>query len=86
LIYLTLLLHSNKMAAEEITRILHPLINHQDAKVPWFAFGWEQQRVIKKNEQNRHLILGEIIANLEYIMNPANQKIKEHTDEANKPG
>ena len=86
LIYLALLLHNNKTAPEEITRILHPLINHRDEKMPWFAFSREQRQIMKKNEQNRRLILGEIMANLNYIMNPANQNIKEHTDEKNKPG
>lgn len=86
LIYLTLLLYTNKVSPEETTRILHPMINYRDAKVPWFAFGWEQRRVVKKNEQNRRLILGEIMANLKYIMNPANQKIEEHTYEENQPG
>ncbi len=86
LIYLTLLLKDNKVSLEEINRILHPLINYQDAKMPWFAFGWEQHRVLKQNEKNRRLNLGDIMANLKYIMNPANQKIEEQTDEENKPG
>jgi hypothetical protein len=81
LIYLTLLLHDNKVPPEEIHRILHPLINHQDAKMPWFAFGWEQQRTLKRNETSRRLILGEIIANLNYILNPASRKIEEHAHE-----
>ena len=86
LIYLTLLLNNNKVSSEEINRILHPLINYRDAKMPWFAFGWEQQRVLKQNKKNRRIILGDIMANLKYIMNPASQKIEEHTDEKSKLG
>jgi len=81
LVYLTLLLYNNKVSPEEINRILHPLINHRDARIPWLAFGWEQRRILKQNEKNRREILEGIIANLKYIMNPANQKIEEHTDE-----
>ena len=81
LIYLTLLMNNNKVSAEEITRILHPMIDYRDTKVPWFAFRWEQRRVISKNEANRRLILAEIMANLKYILNPANQKIEEHANE-----
>ncbi len=81
LIYLTLTLHNNKIPAEEITRILHPLINHRDEKMPWFAFGWEQRRVLKRNENRRRAVLGEIMANLKYIMNPANQTIEENNYE-----
>ena len=80
-IYLTLLLNNNKVPPEEIHRILHTLINHQDAKLPWFAFGWEQRRVLRRNETSRRLILGEIIANLNYILNPAGRKIEEHAHE-----
>jgi hypothetical protein len=80
-IYLTLLLNNNKITPEEIHRILHPLINYQDVKIPWFAFGWEQQRVIRQNEEKRSVILGEIITNLNYILNPASRKIEEHAHE-----
>jgi hypothetical protein len=81
LIYLTLLLHNNKIASEEIHRILHPLINYEDVKMPWFAFGWEQRRVLKRNEANRRQILTNVMTDLKYITNPASQKIEEHTDE-----
>jgi len=81
LVYLTLLLHNNKISPEEIRRILHPIIEYQDVKMPWFAFGWEQQRILKKNEAARRQILGEIMANLKYIMNPASRKIEEQTHE-----
>ncbi len=86
LIYLTLSLNDNKLQADEINRILHPLINHQDTKPPWFAFGWEQQRILRQNEKKRQRILDEIVANLKVITNPAYQKIKEQTDEEIKPG
>lgn len=81
LIYLTLLLHNNKISTEEIQRILHPLINYEDGKMPWFAFGWEQRRILKRNEANRRQILVAVMADLKYIMNPASWKIEEHTDE-----
>jgi hypothetical protein len=81
LVYLTLLLHENKVAPEEINRILHQLINYQDVKLPWFAFGWEQRRALKQNEAKRNAILEEIVANLNYILNPANRKIEEHVHE-----
>ncbi len=83
IIYLTLLLYNNKISSEEIFRILHPLINYEDVKMPWFAFGWEQRRILRRNEANRRLILGGIMASLKYIMNPASRKIEEHTDEQN---
>jgi hypothetical protein len=86
LIYLTLLLHNNKIAPEEITRVLHPLINHHDLKMPWFAFGWEQRHVMKQNENKRRLVLGEIMTNLKYILDPANRTIEEHAYEQNQPG
>jgi hypothetical protein len=86
LIYLTLLLNNNKVSPEEIHRILHPLISYRDARMPWFAFGWEQRRLLNQNEANRRTVLGEIMADLKYIMNPANQKIEEHTNEKNQPG
>ena len=81
LIYLTLLLHDNKVSPEEINLILHSLINYQDTRIPWFAFSWEQRRALKQNESNRRIILGEIIANLKYILDPANRKIEEHVHE-----
>jgi hypothetical protein len=81
LVYLTLLLHNNKVSPEEIRRILHPIIEYQDTKMPWFAFGWEQQRILKKNEAARRLILGDIMANLKYVINPASRKIEEQTHE-----
>ncbi len=86
LVYLTLLMNANKVKAEEITRILHPLISHRDQKMPWFAFGWEQRRVIKLNEDKRREILEGIIADLKYVTNPVNQKIEENTDEQRKTG
>jgi hypothetical protein len=81
LIYLTLLLHDNKVPPEEINRILHQLINYQDVKMPWFAFGWEQRRALRQNEAKRAAILEDIVANLNYILNPANRKIEEHVHE-----
>jgi hypothetical protein len=86
LIYLALLLNENRLAVAEISRILHPLMNHQDAKMPWFAFGWEQRRVLRRNEKERQRILDEIMENLEDIANPVYQKIKERNDEANELG
>ena len=86
LIYLTLLLNENRLPLDEISRILHPLINQQDAKMPWFAFGWEQRRVLMRNEKERRRILDEIMENLKDIANPVYQKIKERKDEANEPG
>lgn len=82
-IYLTLLLHENRISAEETQRILHPLINYRDEKMPWFAFAWEQRRVRKRNEASRRAILEEIMTNLKYIINPSSRKIEEHADEQN---
>jgi len=86
LIYLTLLLNDNRLPVTEINQILHPLINHQDAKTPWFAFGWEQRRILRRNEKERQRILDEIMENLNAIASPAYQKIKERTDEKNESG
>ncbi len=86
LIYLVLLLNDNSLPVAEINRILHPLISHQDAKMPWFAFGWEQRRILRRNEKERQRILNEIMENLKAITSPAYQKIKERTDEKNEPG
>lgn len=86
LIYLVLLLNDNGLPVTETNRILHPLINHQDAKMPWFAFGWEQRRILRRNEKGRQRILEEIMENLKAIASPAYQKIKERTDEKNEPG
>lgn len=85
LIYLVLLLNDNGLPVAEINQILHPLINHQDAKMPWFAFGWEQRRILRRNEKKRQPILKEIMENLKAIASPAYQKIKERTDEKNEP-
>lgn len=86
LIYLVLLLNDNGLPVAEINQILHPLINHQDVKIPWFAFGWEQRRILRRNEKERRPILEEIMENLKAIASPAYQKIKERTDEKNEPG
>lgn len=86
LIYLVLLLNDNGLPVAEINQILHPLIDHQDAKMPWFAFGWEQRRILRRNEKGRQRILEEIMENLKAIASPAYQKIKERTDEKNEPG
>jgi len=86
LTYLVLLLNDNRLPVAEISRILHPLINHQDAKMPWFAFGWEQRRILRQNEKRRQRILDDIMENLEDIAYPAYQKIKERNDEKNEPG
>jgi hypothetical protein len=80
-----LLLHNNKTLPEEISRILHPLINYHDMKMPWFAFGWEQQRVMKQNKNRRRLVLSEIMTNLKYILDPANRTIEEHEYEQKQP-
>jgi hypothetical protein len=77
LIYLTLLLNENRLPVAEISRILHPIINHQDVKMPWFAFGWEQRRVLRRNEKERQRILDTIVENLKDIADPIYQKIKE---------
>ncbi|MFC1957193.1 hypothetical protein ACFLX0_00035 [Chloroflexota bacterium] len=86
LIYLALLLNDNRLHVDEINRILHTLINHQDMKMPWFAFGWEQRRILKQNQKKRQHILDEIVENLKAIAYPVYQKIKENTNEGNKPG
>jgi hypothetical protein len=86
LVYLVLLLNENRLPVAEISQILHPLINHQDAKTPWFAFGWEQQRVLRRNEKERQRILDEIMENLKDIANPVYQRIKERNDEAHELG
>ena len=86
LVYLVLLLNDNRLPVAEISRILHPLISHRDVKMPWFAFGWEQQRTLRQNEKERQRILDEIMENLKDIANPTYQKIKERTNEANEPG
>jgi len=86
LIYLVLLLNDNRLPVAEISRILHPLINHHDMKMPWFAFGWEQQRVLRRNEKERQRILDEIMESLEDIANPVYKKIKERNDETNELG
>ncbi len=86
LIYLVLLLNDNGLPVAEINQILHPLINHQDAKMPWFAFGWEQRRILRRNKKERQRILEEIMENLKAIASPAYQKIKERTDEKNESG
>jgi hypothetical protein len=74
LIYLTLLLNDNGLPVAEIDRILHPLINHKDTKMPWFAFGWEQQRILKQNQKERQRILDEVMENLKVIAYPAYQR------------
>jgi hypothetical protein len=85
LIYLTLLLNKNKVTPQGMEHILNRLINHQDNKIPWFAFGWEQNRVRKQNEENRRRILNEVMTDLKYIINPASRKIEEQADEQNQP-
>jgi hypothetical protein len=86
LICLTLLLNENGLSVAEMGRILHPLINHQDAKMPWFAFGWEQQRVLRRNERERRRVLDEIMIDLADIANPIDRNTKEAEDEANELG
>jgi len=54
--------------------------------MPWFAFGWEQRRILRRSEKERQRILKEIMENLKAIASPAHQKIKERTDEKNEPG
>ena len=76
LIYLTLLLNDNGLHIDELNRILHPLINHHDTGLPWFAFGWEQRRILGQNQENRQRILDGIIENLKTIVYPAYQQMK----------
>ena len=85
LIYLTLLLNDNGLHIDELNWILHPLINHQDMELPWFAFGWEQRRILRQNKENRQRILDGIIENLKTIAYPAYKRIKEQTNEEIKP-
>lgn len=85
LVYLTLLLHNNKIPPEGINRILSPLIDYTDTRIPWFAFGWEQKQIAKKNAEKRRRILDEIMTDLKYIINPASRKIEEQADEQDQP-
>lgn len=61
LVYATKILHDNNVDFYKICQILGPLINYQDIKIPWFAFGWEKQRVIRRNKENRKRVLDNLI-------------------------
>jgi len=64
IIYLTLLLFMNGFKTNYIAQVLAPLIDYEDEKVPFFAFGWEKRRVLERNLRNRKELLGKLIMEL----------------------
>jgi hypothetical protein len=64
LVHLTLLLGQNGIPRSQICYRLGPLIDCEAEPVPWFAFGWEQQRVMRRNQEKRRRILNQIMGSV----------------------
>jgi hypothetical protein len=68
--YIRQLLVQNGQSEEEVVRSLRPIIEHNDRKVPWYAFDFWQRRIIKLNRLNRRKSLDDTINKLAEIGTP----------------
>jgi len=80
--YLTLVLDDNGLPDVERSRVLRPLVAHQDVGTPWFLFRWQQRRVFRRNEKERQRVLDQIVESLKDIAGPVHQRTKERKDGA----
>jgi hypothetical protein len=75
--YLTLVLDENRLPAGERSRVLRPLVDHEDVKTPWFLFRWQRRRRLRRNERERQRVLDQIMEGLKDIASPVHQRTKE---------
>jgi hypothetical protein len=62
--YLRQLLIQNGHNEEDISDILHPIIEHSDRKTPWYAFGYLKRRILRRNRLRRRKSLDDTIKQL----------------------
>jgi len=68
---LVVMLYENGWDINRIGNTLTRLINHEDQKVPWYAFIWDENHIKHRNEEERKKVLSEIIDNV--IQQPRNK-------------
>lgn len=64
LLYLRQLLIQNGHNEEDISEILHPIIEHNDRKTPWYIFGYWKRRILRFNRWKRQESLKNTIKQL----------------------
>lgn len=64
IVNLVVMLYENGWDMDRIGHALVRLINHEDQKVPWYAFIWDENRIKHRNEEERKKVLSEIISNV----------------------
>jgi len=64
LVSLVVTLYENGWDEDRIGRTLAPLIYHEDKKIPWYAFVWEQRRIQSRGESARKKILTDVITTI----------------------
>lgn len=64
LVSLIKMLLENGWDRDRISEVLVPLVDYKEAKAPWYAFIWDQNRVQSRGEATRRQILNNIISAL----------------------
>ena len=64
-VYLATLMNKMGVSQAKMSSLLHPLIDYQEIKSPWYPFNWDQASIREKNRQARLKILRDIVASLE---------------------
>jgi hypothetical protein len=63
--YIKQMLMHNGLNDIEIGQAMLPIVEHTDRKVPWYAFWFWKNRILKENRQNRLKSLDETVLNTE---------------------
>ena len=63
-VYLATLLNKMGVSQARTSTLLHPLIEYEDARSPWYPFNWNQAGIMEKNKQTRLKILGDVVTSL----------------------
>ncbi len=64
-VYLATLMNKMGVSQAKMSSLLHPLIDYQEIKSPWYPLNWDQASIREKNRQARLKILRDIVASLE---------------------
>lgn len=64
LVSLVIMLYENGWDEDRICHTLVPLIHHEDNKMPWYAFVWEQRRIQSRSENARKKLLADVISTI----------------------
>lgn len=80
------LMDENRLTAAETDRILHPLMEYQDVRAPWFACRWGRRRVERRNRRNRQCVLDEVMGDLKGVASSVYHRRKERRNDADDLG